>query len=768
MQQRLPALSAFLPTAARWAVLLFSGFCALLFIGSSAQAQPLTISASSSTACSGATVTLTATGCPTNGTLRWSTNQAGAVIAVAPVQTSSYVVSCNVTTGTSTTVTSATGVSSTAVVTNVTTTTATTTIQVNPAIVVTPAITNATCAGNTDGSVTINATGGTGALQYQFNGQGFQAITSFQKLPAGSYPIVVRDAIGCTNQSTVVIRESAPLSLSITAVAAKCIGGSDGGIVAAATGGAGEYLYYLNNANPRSSGTFLDLPANTTYLVAVTDKQGCVTAKEVTVGAPTPFNITATPTLTRCPTSADGSVSVSVTGGNSSAYQYRIGARAFQTGPQFTGLAAGTYEITVQDAIGCQGKQTVTVAAPAPLQLSTTTVPVNCAGPNSGVVTITPTGGTGTVRYQLTAGTPQTSNVFAGVAAGTYTVIGTDVNGCTSFTSVTVGRSEPLKLQAIAAPATCCVCPTGSVRLASTGGTGTRRQYQLLGQAVQTEAQIGGLRPNTYSIRVVDEVGCTDSTTFVVTDAASLSLATGAVKNVSCTGGSNGEATVVVSGGNGPFTYYWLTERKDTLKTFTATQTALVEGTYTVSVLDNNRCTTPTTFVTVRADNPVPFKPTVSQAGSTLSVDQSAGIQWYVRTGTEAGQPIQNATQPTLMPMQSGQFYVVVSINGCSSPASNAISFVLTALSEPGSGLSLRVAPNPVRDQLRLEIVQPERSAVQMQLLDAGGRAVWQQQLPAFNGSKEASWPIPGLSKGTYLLKAQSGQRQSVVRVVVE
>ena len=753
-------------------ILLCSGqiaaFTGLLSIAPSAHASDtppanaptvLSISVSSAVVCAGTSATLTASGCDAPGTVRWSTTQTGTSIVVVPEQTTTYTATCSVTTPPAT----GTGVGT------VTTTTATATVSVRPPIAVITQLVPISCSGRSDGQIIVGATGGTGALQYQFNGQAFQSGNTLTELKAGTYPVAVRDAAGCVSRVNADVKEPLPVAVSVTAVGAKCTGGTDGGLVAVASGGAGDYCYSLNEGALQPSGTFFDLKANTAYSLLVVDKQGCVLRQPVQIGAPTPFTIKPTIRSTRCAGSSDGSVTV-LTEGGQGPYQYRIGTGALQTGTQFTGLAASTYELTVQDANGCQGKASVVVNQPAPLTVSAAVGPVNCFGPTSGSLTLTPTGGTGAVTYQLTAVRPsQASNVFTGLGAGAYTIVGTDANGCTNVSSTTVTQSAPLVVKATVVPAACCVCPTGAVQLSSTGGTGANRQFQLNGQPYQPTTQIGGLRPNTYRLRVIDEVGCTDSTAVTVTDGSALTLSNGTIKGVSCSGGSDGEITVQVAGGTRPFTYYWSTERRDTLKARTATQTGLSEGTYTVSVVDSNRCTTATTFAPLRAQTQSPYKPTITQSGGTLLADfYTTGIQWYVRTGTDSARAVANATQPRLTPFASGQYFIVITANGCPSPPSDAISFVLTALNEPVTGFSVRVVPNPVRDRLRVEIDQAERSAVRIGLLDASGRAVRQYQLPAFTGKKSAEWPLLALPVGTYLLKVDAGDRRAVSRVVVE
>ncbi|QJW92247.1 T9SS type A sorting domain-containing protein [Spirosoma taeanense] len=632
---------------------------------------------------------------------------------------------------------------------------------------ITNTITPASCSGTGNGQIVVAVAGGTGNKQYQLNEQAFQTSNVFSNLRPGTYTVGVKDALGCVAQNSAEVKQPNSIALAFKAVSPKCVGGADGGLIVTATGGNGTYQYQLNGGTPQVSDTFFDLKSGS-YTVTVTDRLGCAASQSVAIGAPNALDIRPVITPTRCVGSADGSVNVVAAGGAGS-YQYQLGAGAFQTGTLFTGLAASTYEFTVKDANGCLGKQTATVPQPAPLNLTATSTPVNCFGANSGSITVTPSGGTGTMSYQLTISkTSQTSNVFRNIAIGDYTVVATDANGCTALAPVTVGKSEPLTVRAAPIPATCCVCPTGGAILATGGGTGTGRLFQLSGQPFQASNQFGGLKPGTYRFRVSDEAGCLDSVTTVITDASAMSLTAGRIKDIACAGGSDGEAAVQLTGGTKPFTFFWQTERKDTLRARTPTQTGLSEGTYTVSVVDSNRCTAATAFVTVRTLNPLPPKPVIAQVSNMLSVTEVTGIQWYVRGDTGVTRPIPNATFSTLTPVASGRYYVIVTQNGCASPPSDPVSFVLTALPEPGTTLSVRVVPNPVTDRLRLEMEQAGRQAVQVQLIDASGRSVFRQQIPPFTGQLQTEWPLAGIPPGLYLLKAEAGSRQAILRVLVQ
>lgn len=376
----------------------------------------LTVSVSSATVCMGESTTLTATGCPVNGAIRWSTTQTGAIVIVTPMQSASYTAICDVT---STSATTSTANSGTGIVTTVTTTTATATVVVSAAIILTPTSLSTLCNGGKDGQVAINATGGTGVLQYQFNGQPFQATTTaFGSLTAGTYAVAVKDARGCTVQATIDVKQPPALGVNVTTVTPKCTGGSDGAIFSSASGGVGDYRYILDAGTPQLIGTFLNLKASTTYTLSVTDKNSCIRSLQVPIGSAIPFDIKLTMKPARCAGSADGSITVAATGG-SGTYLYQIGTGSFQAGTLFTGLASSTYNITVQDANGCQGKLAIVVEQPAPLQLTAISGPVNCLGATSGSITVTAAGGTGAVQYQITTGkAPQTSPTFTGLALG--------------------------------------------------------------------------------------------------------------------------------------------------------------------------------------------------------------------------------------------------------------------------------------------------------------------------------------------------------------
>ncbi|MDO4229698.1 MAG: T9SS type B sorting domain-containing protein [Capnocytophaga sp.] len=230
---------------------------------------------------------------------------------------------------------------------------------------------------------------------------------------------------------------------------------------------------------------------------AVSLANGCsVNASFVVPQAPSQMVVkaTASPTsaLVNCTTN-QGDISVSVVSGGSAPYTINLTSVTqnetrilAQSGDSilFTGLAVGTYTITLTDALGCSvytGTQSVALRMPNPLVASVTSTNVSCNGNNDGRILITNvSGGSGTniFTYTIDNGTDpaitQTVNTFEGLKAGTYAVTISDNMGCQTVTTTTI--TEPTLIQATIDVAgsdrlLCYNTSNGYVRVTAQGGT---------------------------------------------------------------------------------------------------------------------------------------------------------------------------------------------------------------------------------------------------------------------------------------------------------
>ncbi len=348
--------------------------------------------------------------------------------------------------------------------------------------------------------VTVTATGGTGALQYSLNGGMFQSSNIFPNLANGNYTVTVRDANGCTQTSMVTVDVPAlTLTANITA-ALECFGAADGSIEAAATGGIPPYEYKLNNGAYQSGNVFTGLAAGA-YTVWVRDAFGTETMQVIMLEQPTQVTVSVTVVLN------DGTATF---GGGTPPYTYTTNAPNID----LQNLPNGTYSLVLSDANGCTGSTTFTVNVP-PLSWSSVTSNVTCAGAGNGSITVNAAGGIPPYEYSLNGGAFQSSNIFTGISAGTYTVVIRDSEGGQVSGTVTITAPLPVVLTASS---------TGTVITATATGGMAPYQYSLNGGALQPTGTFSGLNPGTtYTVMATDASGCT--ATLVVMTSAVVELA---------------------------------------------------------------------------------------------------------------------------------------------------------------------------------------------------------------------------------------------------
>ena len=511
---------------------------------------PLTATASATaTSCNGGTdgsVAVTATGGTGNFTYAWNTGATTATVNSLAAGT--Y------------TVTVADGNNST---------TATATVNQPSAITLTVNGNNPSCNDGTDGAVTANATGGTGAKSFVWstgNGGG-----SLSNLGAGTYSVTVTDINGCTATASQTL--TAPTALFLTLSTNNTTGGNaNGAISATVTGGTPAYSYAWNTG--ATSAAISNLAAGT-YTLTVTDANGCTTVQSATVqGSTSTLTLTATATDASCNGSTDGSASAAANGGAGSyAYAWSNGA----TGATTNGLAAGTYTVTATD-----GTQTatasVTVGQPAAIGLTASTEPTSCSDEDDGAIDVSATGGVGTLGYAWSNGATGAS--VYNLAPGTYTVTATDANGCTATLSATVTSPAALVLNVTSTPAACNGGSNGTATASTTGGTAP---YKYTWSNGANGATVTGLSALTYGVTVVDGNGCATTGSVSVGQASGINvIATGT--DLSCNGAQDGSATVSAAGGSGSFTYQWSTGSTN------ATINNLSAGSYVVTVTDGSNC----------------------------------------------------------------------------------------------------------------------------------------------------------------------------------
>ena len=287
------------------------------------------------------------------------------------------------------------------------------------------------CAGDSNGSMDVSASGGTGILEYSLNDITYQASSTFNGLLAGDYTIYVRDANGCLVSAQDTVNEPAPLSAQV--IKTNVTFGALGTItIAGSMGGVPPYEYSISG----SGGIFTSDTAYSgltpaTYPVVLRDQNGCTYEETVEVLDIQFMQMVTNVSHVRCFGDDDGSI-LFLPQDAVGPVQYSIDSGAhFVSTPLFENLPGdSTYMMVAVDSAGKVFTGPVTITQPTALSFSHTVTPAACnAFSPTGAVDITVTGGTGTYSYLWSDGSADGDRTA--MLAGTYNLEIADGNNCT-------------------------------------------------------------------------------------------------------------------------------------------------------------------------------------------------------------------------------------------------------------------------------------------------------------------------------------------------
>lgn len=461
--------------------------------------------------------------------------------------------------------------------------------------------TNVSCNGNSDGSIVLNGTGGSGTLQYSINGgANFQPSGSFLNLPAGVYGAMVKDALGCAQSAVINITQPTPLRLAVAPSSVSCYGGNNGQIsVLAAIGGTGSFSYSING-NVFQSGTIFSGLTAGTYTVYLKDAGGCTASTTTLVSQPDNISTTLNITNATCNGSYNGAITISAIGGVGN-YMYSLNGESFQNLPAFNELAAGSYNVYVQDANNCLYVTNASITEPSVISATITTTSSTCGNSNGGFL-VTASGGTGSAyQYSIDNATFNNTGSFTSLASGTYFVIIADSVGCANILPATIiDANGPTITGSAHTNVSCNAGNDGTISITGvSGGTGVL-EYSINGNNWQLTPDFYFLFAGTYIVTVKDANSCTGNITVTLTQPNAFVMNT-TETNVVCNGNATGSITVYASGGAGVLAY-----GIDNNTTFQSSNTFsnLFAGTHKVIVRDAAGCTS---SVNVHITQPSPI-----------------------------------------------------------------------------------------------------------------------------------------------------------------
>jgi subtilisin-like proprotein convertase family protein len=524
-----------------------------------------------------------------------------------------------------------------------------------------------------------------------------------------------------------------------------CNNGSDAVITVDASGLSGSYLYSLNAGTPQTSNVFSGLPAGT-YEVVVSGQFGfAATAGPIVIENPSAVTVTTAVT--------DDQITVNAAGGTAP-YAYSLDGQAFQAGAVFPAVPNGIHEVTVQDANGCTTTAQVIVAVNSLLALVEVTHSVSCFGALDGSITATAAGSNPPFEYSLNGEDFQASNVFTGLAAGSYTVIVRDAAAMTVSTNA-VEVSEPDLLSATS------IVLINDINVLPSGGT---PPYSItINGEPSGSFEFQDLEMGEYTFVVTDANGCT-ATTQATALGNTLVIFFAAAAPVSCAGDQDGVIGLCIDGGIGSLTASIspaagnFISSSNTSCAFVATYTDLPPGSYTVTITDVAGFSI-TSGATITEPEPLTLE--VSSQGDTIIAVAGGGTFSY-----EYSLDGVNWQAEQYFPDLQEGIYTVYARDIKLCTYSTQYFLNLTQTIDLADAWGMSVSPNPSTGMFQISLADAP-SVLRGDVADITGRVLRHLDFQPGGGIFHTQIDLHELPQGVYVLRLTDGHQTGAVRLSV-
>ena len=555
------------------------------------------------------------------------------------------------------------------------------TVAAGTGITATATTTATSCTGVNNGTITTTPTNGTSPYTYSLDGGTAQSSNIHNNVSAGAHTILVTDAVGCTRTINVTVAAGTGIAITFTATPATCAVASNGSATINAAGAIAPITYTLDGTIIQLNNNVFNNLTPGNHTITVLDGNGCTGSSNITIPTGSGISATNSTIATSCNNSANGSITITPTGG-STPYTYQLGIAPFQLSNTYNNLTANNYTVTVKDANGCTTTTNATVTAGPALSATTTITNVLCNGGNTASILVTNTNGTTPYTYTLNGGTPQSNNTFANLTAGTYTIALTDVNTCTGTLTAVVSEPAVLGINATATPVLCNGAATGTITISGTGGTGA--YTYSIDNVSYVATNTFTVPANNYTVYIKDANGCANNANVTVTQPAILGISANTT-NATCNGGADGTITATATGGTPTYTY-----SIDGTNFTTNANFNVLPNTYTVTVKDANGCTQSTTAIVGLTANILlntRTDTTICQGQSVTLTTTSNGTTYNWLPSNS----LNNATalSPVATPADTTTYIITATLGNCATTDTVVVQVIPAPIPDAGPGTSI-------------------------------------------------------------------------------
>ncbi len=434
----------------------------------------------------------------------------------------------------------------------------TTTIEEPPVLELEVAsLKNISCNAGCDGVIHVNAAGGSGNLNYSWNG--LAAGNILNNLCAGDYQVIASDANGCSVEQNISLTQPQPLVVHTNSTDLKCFQECVGQVNAAVSGGVSPYHYQWNTPGLDQTSLVENLCAGS-YSLAVTDQNGCIQNSAASISEPPSIGLSGEVSHASCGQS-NGQIIANVYGGTSP-YAYQWSDANTQTTSSVFELSSGCYTFSVIDARGCLYDSLICINDLSGPQLSVaTSSDVSCHGYSNGSLSLNLSGGVG--QSILTWSDDSGDTIFTGgnaltqsnLSGGCYQITAIDQSNCA--TSLLHCVSEPAQINAVITlkkEISCFESCNGSAFVTATGGVSN---YSYSWSTDHADSVVSGLCVGELVVEVSDGNGCQIEDTISLDQPQKLKVVLDELSQVSCFNACDGRVETKVTGGMMPYTYSW-------------------------------------------------------------------------------------------------------------------------------------------------------------------------------------------------------------------